>query len=178
MENSNDHSTSLLIKNLEFYMNRKFFEKFFYYFAKDIKISNIAITNKNKLPYNALITFSDHKNLENFIANYKSKCYPNSQLKIEIKEKPDESDLKSTMDIKEEKIFNFQIKYNELISVKYEKSLKEDGLIYQDEKVIEAQAKVITYLLKKIGSSLLKGESVMNISLPVTIFDTRTILQL
>lgn len=36
---------------------------------------------------------------------------------------------------------------------------------------------MISYLLKKIGSNLFKGKSIMNTSLPVTIFDKRTLLQ-
>jgi len=43
--------------------------------------------------------------------------------------------------------------------------------------MIKNQNSAITYLLKKLGSSLLKGESIMNISLPVNIFDMRTLLQ-
>lgn len=31
-------------------------------------------------------------------------------------------------------------------------------------------------LLKKIGSNLLKGKSIMNISMPVTIFEDRSML--
>lgn len=59
----------------------------------------------------------------------------------------------------------------------YERTNKESGLIFKDKDVIERQNKVLSYLLKKAGSSLIKGQSIMNISLPVTIFDKRTLLQ-
>jgi hypothetical protein len=55
--------------------------------------------------------------------------------------------------------------------------MKEAGLIFRDNLMIAKQDKVIGYLVKKIGSNLLKGRSVMNISLPVSIFDKRTLLQ-
>lgn len=42
---------------------------------------------------------------------------------------------------------------------------------------IEAQKKVIGFLLKKIGSNIIKGKSVMGISLPIEIFETRSTLE-
>eukprot|EP00340_Litonotus_pictus_P013163 CAMPEP_0170536896 /NCGR_PEP_ID=MMETSP0209-20121228/102406_1 /TAXON_ID=665100 ORGANISM="Litonotus pictus, Strain P1" /NCGR_SAMPLE_ID=MMETSP0209 /ASSEMBLY_ACC=CAM_ASM_000301 /LENGTH=480 /DNA_ID=CAMNT_0010838313 /DNA_START=269 /DNA_END=1712 /DNA_ORIENTATION=- len=58
----------------------------------------------------------------------------------------------------------------------FEKNYTDDGLIYTDLLVIERQREVVTYLVKKIGSHLLKGESVMNISFPVNMFDERSLL--
>jgi hypothetical protein len=55
--------------------------------------------------------------------------------------------------------------------------MKEKGLVFKDKIAIEKQDKVISYLIKKIGSSLIKGQSIMSISLPVNIFDKRTLLQ-
>jgi hypothetical protein len=42
---------------------------------------------------------------------------------------------------------------------------------------IEAQKRVIKYMLKKIGSNLVSGKSVLSISLPVDIFETRSNLE-
>ena len=62
-----------------------------------------------------------------------------------------------------------------MINTVYEKTNKEPGLILRDKEMISRQDKVIGYLIKKMGSNLIKGKSVMNISLPVTIFDKRTL---
>ena len=40
------------------------------------------------------------------------------------------------------------------------------------------QEKTISYILKNLGSNIIKGKSIMNISLPVDIFDKRSLLQL
>ena len=64
-----------------------------------------------------------------------------------------------------------------MVTSVYERTMKEAGLIFKDPVMIEKQNKVIGYLVKKIGATLLKGKSVMNISLPVSIFDKRTLLQ-
>ena len=64
-----------------------------------------------------------------------------------------------------------------MVSTVYERTMKEPGLIFKDQEVIERQDKVIGYLIKKIGSNIIKGKSVMNISLPINIFEGRTLLQ-
>ena len=62
-----------------------------------------------------------------------------------------------------------------MINTVYERTNKESGLVLKDKDIISRQDKVIGFLIKKMGSNLLKGKSVMNISLPVTIFDKRTL---
>ena len=44
-------------------------------------------------------------------------------------------------------------------------------------KTIEAQKDVIKYILKQIGTNFLKGKSIMNMSLPVDIFDDKSLLE-
>ena len=51
------------------------------------------------------------------------------------------------------------------------------GLIYKDYDMISKQRRVIFHLVKSMGSNLLKGKSIMNVSLPVTIFDKESLLQ-
>jgi hypothetical protein len=51
------------------------------------------------------------------------------------------------------------------------------GLVYRDTETISKQRKVVFYLLKSVGANLLRGKSIMNISLPVTIFDKASLLE-
>ena len=67
--------------------------------------------------------------------------------------------------------------YTQWPDVLYERKPKEDGLILISTLQIENQKKIMAWLLKKIGKKLFKGQNVMNISLPVYIFDKRTMLQ-
>jgi len=64
-----------------------------------------------------------------------------------------------------------------MINTVYEKTNKEAGLILKDKEILSRQDKVMGYLIKKMGSNLIKGKSIMNTSLPVTIFDKRTLHQ-
>lgn len=60
----------------------------------------------------------------------------------------------------------------------YEKKIGADGLIFKDLNVIEKQRSVAGYLIKNIGLNFIKGKSIMNVSLPINIFDQRSILEL
>jgi hypothetical protein len=67
--------------------------------------------------------------------------------------------------------------YTHWPEVLYQRKPKEDGLVLISTLQIENQKRVMAWLIKKIGKNMLKGQSVMNISLPVYIFDKRTMLQ-
>ena len=74
-------------------------------------------------------------------------------------------------------MIKFSIDYEKVVHTEYERSMKEPGLVFKNKDVIDRGSKVISYLLKKIGSNIIKGKSVMNVSLPVYIFDRRTLIQ-
>ena len=59
----------------------------------------------------------------------------------------------------------------------FERKQGADGLVFVNKDIIEKQRAVIGYLMKKIGMNLIKGKSVMNISLPINIFDVRSHLE-
>ena len=54
---------------------------------------------------------------------------------------------------------------------------KEGGMLWYNKKELEVQGKVLSYLIKRMGSNLIQGKSVINISLPVDLFDTKSFLE-
>jgi hypothetical protein len=54
---------------------------------------------------------------------------------------------------------------------------KEGGLLYLNKKVMEDQKRVLSFMLKKMGTNLLTGKSIMSVSLPVDIFDEHSVLR-
>lgn len=54
---------------------------------------------------------------------------------------------------------------------------KEGELLYKDAELISKQRKVVFSLIKQIGSNILRGKSMMNVSMPVTIFDSTSLLE-
>lgn len=53
----------------------------------------------------------------------------------------------------------------------------EPGLIYKNQDVIDRQTRTITWLLSKLGSNIISGQAIMTMSMPVFIFDKRTMHQ-
>ena len=64
-----------------------------------------------------------------------------------------------------------------MINNEFERKIGEEGLIFTNKNIIEKQRAVMGYLIKKIGLNLIKGKSIMNISLPINIFDVRSHLE-
>ena len=51
------------------------------------------------------------------------------------------------------------------------------GLEFINQEMIQKQRSVLGHLIKKIGSNFFTGKSIMNISLPINIFDCRTMME-
>ncbi len=51
-------------------------------------------------------------------------------------------------------------------------------MIFMNSRIIEKQRAIAGYMVRNIGLSLIKRVSIMNASLPINVFDTRTILVL
>jgi hypothetical protein len=52
-----------------------------------------------------------------------------------------------------------------------------EGLEFIDQETLNKQRGIISYMLKKVGTNLLSGKSIMNVSLPIYIFDQRSMLE-
>lgn len=71
-------------------------------------------------------------------------------------------------------MIKYPYEYHKMIKTDFEKKSGSSGLVFKNKKIIEKQRAVMGYLLKKIGMNLLKGKSIMNVSLPINIFDVRS----
>ena len=54
---------------------------------------------------------------------------------------------------------------------------KDNDAIFVNQEVINLQKDVIKFVIKQLSSNLMSGKSIMNMSLPVEIFDGRSILE-
>jgi len=57
------------------------------------------------------------------------------------------------------------------------KAYGNEGIEFIDQEIIKKQRSVLTYMIKKIGANLLTGKSIMNVSHPIYIFDSRSVLE-
>lgn len=168
--------------NLEIFMNKKYFNYLFYQIDKNNNIKIVSFEVKFHLGYPKICLVSLSNESEEVLTNQinviSNLNYPSFKKKIELIVNPQEIELLlSNLNSKSPETKPNSINYNQIFKAEFEKSLNEDGLIYVNESIIENQRKIITSMIKKIGAQFLKGESIMNVSLPVNIFDERTLLQ-
>lgn len=78
---------------------------------------------------------------------------------------------------KEDQVIEYPYKYHEMIHTDFTRNIGDKGLIFKNTQIIEKQRAVVSYLVKNAGLNLLKGKSIMNVSLPINIFDCRSLLE-
>jgi len=66
---------------------------------------------------------------------------------------------------------------NDLLNGKTWKRDPANGLRFIDEEFLDKQKKVLGYFLRSMGRNFLEGKSIMNVSLPITIFSGESMLQ-
>ena len=75
-------------------------------------------------------------------------------------------------------IIKYDVDYHKLIYMEYAKKIGEDFIVYTNNAFLEKQRNLFSYFIQKIGTNILQGKSIMNVSLPIFIFDKRTLLEL
>lgn len=88
-----------------------------------------------------------------------------------------EDDLNVNYYPKEDEVISYPYKYHEMIHTDFSRNIGDKGLIFKNKSIIEKQRAVVSYLVKNAGLNLLKGKSIMNVSLPINIFDCRSLLE-
>ncbi len=54
------------------------------------------------------------------------------------------------------------------------KQVGANGLEFINQEEMKKQRNILTYMIKTVGSNLLNGKSIMNVSLPINISDYRS----
>jgi hypothetical protein len=75
-----------------------------------------------------------------------------------------------------DKIFYNQ-KYSEHILTQYMMAQGDNALKFIDQDCIEKQKGIITEIITKLGKNILSGNGIMSVSLPIRIFDERSLLE-
>ena len=150
---------------------------------KKIKVESIEIT-KNGDKTKAVCKYLK-KNLPDITAldEIDEKIIPNTDIKIKLsysQASAGDSVLThniQTKDFKEDEEIKYKLKYHKHIVEQFIKNVGADGLRFIDEETIANQRNVIKHVISKIGSNILSGSGIMNVSLPVNIFDQRSLLE-
>jgi hypothetical protein len=75
------------------------------------------------------------------------------------------------------KVIKYNVRYEESIRYNFVKAYGTEGLEYINQEILKKQRNVLSHMLKKMGANFLQGKSIMNVSLPVNIFDSRSTLE-
>jgi hypothetical protein len=67
--------------------------------------------------------------------------------------------------------------YHSHVASHFVQSPGDTSLTFVDLKTMEKQRGVLKHFLTKLGSNLLSGSGIMNVSLPINIFDERSLLE-
>jgi len=78
---------------------------------------------------------------------------------------------------KEDEVIEYPYKYHEMVHTDFTRTIGSKGLIFKNTHIIDKQRAVVSYLVRNAGLNLLKGKSIMNVSLPINIFDCRSLLE-
>ena len=166
---------TITITNPVDFMDKSFMDSIMKTLGYKKETYTLKIIKKYQMTKEIVIKFTKPTETNNFINKYNQRFFDDSaNIKLNIEKK--DSNEKDEINPNKEMTYNKD--YPNLVDTKYEKNPKYEGLLLQDPSIAERHKKVISWLIKKIGSNLIKGQSVMNISLPVYIFDGRTMLEI
>ena len=79
---------------------------------------------------------------------------------------------------KANKKIDYLINYDDVLRTSFMKTYGNEGLEFINLECLKKHRGVMTYLIKNFGANLLSGKSIMNVSLPINIFDPRSALEL
>jgi len=99
------------------------------------------------------------------------------KLKLRFVENLDADKASDTLILKENEIIPYNFKYHEHCGSQFIQAAGDDSLKFIEQRTIDKQRGVIKHLLSKIGSNILSGTGIMNVSLPINIFDERSLLE-
>ena len=136
---------------------------------------SINIITKNQVPWEIELHFCMKELADKFFTRQNGKSFP-PYLNYHLELKKGSSDKKSII-IPETKEFIFPENCSKWLEVNFEIRKNVSGVVLIKQTEIENQKRVMNFIIKKIGNNVIKGQSLMNLSLPVYIFDKRSMLQ-
>lgn len=159
-------------------MNNSFFISLLQKWSDQIEVQLSRCLFQYNSPYCVYLFFNSQEKKNEFVKKFNGQLYPGLTKQIVIEENPVPlKSVKLESELPEDKIVYYSCDYQLMCELYYEKTYSDEGLIFTDSALLEKQRNSISYLIKKVGSNIMKGKSIMNISLPVFMFDERTLLE-
>ena len=133
---------------------------------------------QNEVPIKIIFKFSEEELIDQFIADYNDKPL-SDKLNYKFlfsKVTNSEEEIKKEYDNYDKlKPFIFYEDYENEWKKNYTNTTEKSGLLYINEEAKKIGYEAIKYLVAKFSKNILQGKSILNISLPVFMFDKRTL---
>ena len=133
---------------------------------------------QNEVPIKIIFKFSEEELIDQFIADYNDKPL-SDKLNYKFlfsKVTNSEEEIKKEYDNYDKlKPFIFYEDYENEWKKNYTNTTEKSGLLYINEEAKKIGYEAIKYLVAKFSKNVLQGKSILNISLPVFMFDKRTL---
>ena len=133
---------------------------------------------QNEIPIKIIIKLKEETLTEEFISNYNNKPISdklNYNLSLTKTDKKDEDIIKEYENYKKLEQYKFHMDYENEWKNNYANIPEKSGLLYINEEAKNIGYRAIKYLIAKFTKSILENKSILNVSLPVFMFDKRTL---
>ena len=171
---------SIIIQNPLIFMNETFLKK--HALNEEFSEYELKIISQNDIIYKIIISFKTEELQISFIEKFNNSFFlENINYKLIIEkfnknefDKLNENILQSHPPLQKK---NFFREYERIVFDDYEILDNKNGLLNHNEIEKERIYRTVKWLIKKLGTNLIQGRSILNISFPVFLFDKRTMQQ-
>ena len=173
---ASNNSPLIILNNPLIFMDEMYLKK---KFLKD-KYSKGEITSicQNEIPIKTIFKFSEVSLVDQFIEDYNNKPLSdklNYTLLLSKEIKSEEEFKKEYENYDKLEPFQFYVDYEHEWKNNYTNTPLKSGLLYINEEGKKIGYEAVKYLVAKFSKNILQGKSILNISLPVFMFDKRTL---
>ena len=133
---------------------------------------------QNEIPIKIIFKFPEQSLIDEFISEYNDKPISNNfnyKLSLSKENKSEDEIKKNYENYTKLDEFKFYVDYENEWKKNYANNPEKSGLLYIDEEAKKIGYEAVKYLVAKFSKNVLQGKSILNISLPVFMFDKRTL---
>ena len=167
---------AIVIRNPKIFCSEKYIQSKL--LIDEFSEGKVVIFNHNEVPYEIIISFSSQELCDKFIEKFNNNPIDeNLDYNLIVEKFSGELEKeKETIANSEEKLTKrvFYYDYEKMYATEYLNTPDDPGLVFLNEEEKVKIDRAIKWLLNKLGSNILAGHSIMTISLPVFLFDPRT----
>ena len=173
---ASENATLLIHENPLIFMNGEYLKKEL--LKNKYSKGEIIEIIQNEVPIKMIIKFNNNQLAEDFYSEYNNRKLTDKMnyiLKLTKSNKTEEKIKQQYSNYKKLEIFKFYMDYENEWKNNYVNDPEKSGLLYINEEGKNIGYKAIKYLIAKFTKNIMESKKILNISLPVFMFDKRTL---